>query len=303
MSQNNSLTLSQQKLMTFLACQRRFYLRYRARLPWPERPLPAEQETAVSLGHQFHQLLERHFLGLPVDTTQLENGRLHQWWSQFQTHPPPLPAGLRLPEVGLTVPLPSTNQPAADEPGPLLVGRFDLVVLGQTEAGEPAIHMYDWKTGRPQSVADLRHSWQTRLYLALAAEGGGALFHRQNLDMGSRALSPAAIRLTYWYVHAPDEPRTIGYSQAEHEQTWAELTAVSAQIEAGIVAETAVSVTPTDLPATLWPKTDEWATCTFCAYQAYCGRHKPATDAPLPTPEEDDDPTETAVWATDPHPV
>jgi CRISPR/Cas system-associated exonuclease Cas4 (RecB family) len=288
MSQNNLLTLSQQKLTTFLTCQRRFYLRYRANLPWPEPPLPAEQEASLELGQQFHQLLERHFLGLPVEASLGDNGRLRHWWSQFQTHPPDLPPGRRLPEAGLTVPL-------SGERYAVLVGRFDLVVLGQTAAGEPAIHIYDWKTGRPQPADDLRRSWQTRLYLALAAAGGHSLFGRSGK---AARVSAEAVRLTYWYVNAPDEPRTIGYSQAAHEQTWAELTAVAAQIQAKIAAETADS---TSSPDTHWPKTEDWSHCTFCAYRAYCGRQQAATHDQTSLPhDEEPDPTETAVWELEP---
>lgn len=284
MSQNNSLTLSQQKLTTFLTCQRRFYLRYRANLPWPEPPLPAEQEASLQLGQQFHQLLERHFLDLPVAEWLGENGRLRHWWSQFQSHPPDLPPGRCLPEIGLRVPL-------GDEQGTVLVGRFDLVVLGQTAAGEAAVHIYDWKTGRPQPLAQLRRSWQTRLYLALMVEGGQSLFHGTS---AAGRVSPEAVRLTYWYVTAPDEPQTISYSQAAHEQNWAELTAVAAQIQAQITAETSKQ------PAAPWPKTEDWSDCAYCAYRAYCGRQQAVTNQIDQAHDDEPDPTETAVWELEP---
>lgn len=286
MFSSNLLTLSQQKLTMFLTCQRRFYLRYRANLPWPEPPLPAEQEASLQLGQQFHQLLERHFLGLPVAESLGENGRLHHWWSQFQSHPPDLPPGQRLPEIGLRVPL-------GDEQATVLVGRFDLVVLGQTAMGHPAVHIYDWKTGRPQPVDELRRSWQTRLYLALMVEGGQSLF--DGTGAAGRVL-PEAVWLTYWYVNAPDEPRTINYSQAAHEQNWAELTAVAAQMQAQIAAETAVSN-----PDTHWPKTEDWSHCTYCAYRAYCGRQAAvAIDQTDHAHDDEPDPTETAVWELEP---
>jgi hypothetical protein len=309
MPMDDALTLGQNKLTTFLTCQRRFYLRYRARLPWPEPPLPAEQEEALSLGQQFHQLLERHFLGLPVADALGENGRLRHWWSQFQSHPPNLPPGKRLPEVSLTVPLDSVS----GERSPLLVGRFDLVVLGETKEGAPAVHIYDWKTGRPQPLAELRQSWQTRLYLALAVEGGRALFsvtdgrdsvNNDKLIVKSGQLAPETVQLTYWYVNAPDEPRTIGYSEAAHEQNWAELTAVAGQIMAGIEEEKTVfphQPLATGLPDPLWPKTENWSHCAFCAYQAYCGRQGAVADQTTsPVAEPEFDPAETAVWELEP---
>jgi hypothetical protein len=200
---DDALTLSQSKLTTFLTCQRRFYLRYRARLPWPEPPLPAEQEEALSLGQQFHQLLERHFLGLPVADALGENGRLRHWWSQFQNHPPDLPPGKRLPEASLTVPLApevSEQDSRFSGPVPLLVGRFDLVILSELADGKPAVHIYDWKTGRPQSLADLRQSWQTRLYLAMVVAGGESLFSLNREQAGTKGgrLAAEAVQLTYW---------------------------------------------------------------------------------------------------------
>jgi hypothetical protein len=325
MPMEDALTLSQSKLTTFLTCQRRFYLRYRARLPWPEPPLPAEQEAALALGQQFHQLLERHFLGLPVEEALGENGRLRHWWSQFQNQPPDLPSGKRLPEVSLTVPLVSAasgqdsvtsgqdSVTSGQDSGfggraPLLVGRFDLVVLAETPAGQPAVHIYDWKTGRPQPLAELRRSWQTKLYLALAAAGGGSLFSltgeqdSKKLKVDRGQLAPERVRLTYWYVNAPDEPRTIGYGRAAHEQNWAELTAVAAQIAAGIAEETAVfAPTMTGLPDTLWPKTEAWSHCAFCAYQAYCGRQGAVAAAtPPPVAEFEPDLDETTVWELEP---
>jgi hypothetical protein len=102
-------------------------------------------------------------------------------------------------------------------------------------------------------------------------------------------------------VNAPDEPRTIGYSQAEHEQNWAELTAVATQITTGIAEETAVSPQrPTSLPDTLWPKTDDWSHCAFCAYQACCGRQGAATGQTALAVADDADPTESAVWELEP---
>jgi hypothetical protein len=316
MPMDDALTLGQNKLTTFLTCQRRFYLRYRARLPWPEPPLPAEQEEALSLGQQFHQLLERHFLGLPVEEALGENGRLRHWWSQFQNHPPDLPPGKRLPEVSLTVPLGSVTgdrYSVIGERSPMLVGRFDLVVLGETKEGAPAVHIYDWKTGRPQPLAELRQSWQTRLYLALAAEGGRALFSvtsgqdsvdSDKLIVKSGQLAPETVELSYWYVNAPDEPRTIGYSQAAHEQNWTELTAVASQIMAGIKEEKGVfphQPLAIGLPDPLWPKTEDWSHCAFCAYQAYCGRQGAVADQTTsPVAEPEFDPAETAVWELEP---
>ncbi len=236
------ITLSRYKLQAFLACQRRFQLRYENMLPWPIAPQQPEQVEALAHGEQFHRLLERHFLGLPTDAAALPNP-LRSWWQTWQSHAPHIPAGRRLPEFRLTVPI--SQQ--------LLLGRFDLLVLGEDSA-----HIYDWKTERkPRSAAALRHDLQTRLYLALVAEGGTAL--------QQRAIPPENIHLTYWFVQEPTASVSFRYSHAEHDQNWADLNAVVTQIESKMA------------DPTHWPLTNDLRECGYCAYQLFCARPQATT--------------------------
>jgi hypothetical protein len=64
---NETLTLSQHKLKDLLACRRRFQLRYLEQLPWPIEPMYNQAQETRDLGQRFHQILHRHFLGLPVE--------------------------------------------------------------------------------------------------------------------------------------------------------------------------------------------------------------------------------------------
>ena len=237
------MVFSRYKLLTFLACRRRFQLRYLVQQPWPDAPQGDEWRLASERGLAFHKLLERHFLGLPPLPAEMgagEDRALRQWWQRFQEQGPVVPAGQRLPELTLMVPVGSH----------LLTGRFDLLVL----TGDGAAHIFDWKTERrPRSLAELAGDWQTRLYLALLAEGGEAL-------LPGRGLDPAQIRLTYWFVHDPAGGVTIGYNATEHAASWAGIRALVAQID-GQLAETAA-----------WPLTDDWGVCGRCAYQVLCGR-------------------------------
>lgn len=242
-----SLTLSRYKLSTFLVCQRRFQLRYLQRLPWPDAPLDARTETAVSRGQQFHQLLERHFLRLPIQAEAIEDDELRGWWEAFQRHMPVLPNGRFLPEMTLTIPIGQH----------LLTGRFDLLIAGE-QAGQPFAHVFDWKTGKARKTADLQQDWQTRLYLAMLAEGGGALMEN------GRSPAPEQISLTYWYVQQPDQPRTIRYNQAQHQQNWAELQTLVSNIEAHLASQE-------------WPLTPTLSHCQDCAYQLLCDRQQPGT--------------------------
>jgi len=240
---DESLNLSRARLETFLACQRRFYLRYRARLPWPAAPLDPQQETAAIRGQQFHLLLQRRFLNLDVDPDAIADEQLRNWWDAFVEQGPALPNGRYLPELQLSVPVGRC----------VLSGRFDLVVLGQTAGGAPFAHVFDWKTGSPQTADALRQAWQTRLYLALLAESRGALLKNGQI------LDPDQAALTYWYVSAPHSPRTLRYSRAAHAQNWAEVRQVVAAMQ-------------TQLARADWPLTDDWGQCRACAYQVICRR-------------------------------
>ncbi|MBK8987477.1 MAG: PD-(D/E)XK nuclease family protein [Chloroflexi bacterium] len=258
-----SLLLSQGKLAAFLTCQRRFYLRSLRHLPWPDTPLGDDSEESLVRGQQFHLVMERHFLGLAASPTDVPDGRIQQWWRAFQNHPPAVPPGNRLPEHRLTVPIGRH----------LLLGRFDLLVVGKAQAdGRPFAHIYDWKTGHPRRERDLRQDWQTRLYLALLAEGGAAL------GGNGRSPSPADVAITYWYAAEPDAPRTIAYSAAWHAQNWADIQAIVAQIDTALTQDN-------------WPLTDDWAACRQCAYQVYCGRQA-AGLSHLPPPDDAEAPDE-----------
>jgi len=236
------LTFSRGKLADFLACQRRYQLRYERRLAWPLGPLDARTAGALDRGRRFHQLLQRHFLGLPVAAPLDDEPELSRWWRLFQSQGPHLPAGRRLPEFSLTVPIGRH----------FLTGRYDLLITG-----ENGLFIYDWKTGtRPPAPDVLRDDLQTRVYLALAAEGAPALWR----DVRPEAIRSDSIRLTYWYASDPPETRSLVYDAAWHEENWAGLMALVDEIQHQLAAGG-------DLPLT-----DDLSQCRRCLYQVYCGR-------------------------------
>jgi hypothetical protein len=65
-------------------------------------------------------------------------------------------------------------------------------------------------------------------------------------------------------VSEPDKPRTIRYNQSWHEQNWAEIQQLVAQIESQLALDE-------------WGLTDDLGQCQVCAYQAYCGRQAAGT--------------------------
>lgn len=274
-----SLTLSRSGLTDFLACQRRFQLRYVTKMRWPQPPLEPAHKERMALGERFHQLVERHYLGFPIVAQDLDTQepQLRQWWDIFLAHAPTF--GTRgtskggaqrvLPEA--TVQIPVANGAHT------LLGRFDLLVV--TAVGE--LHLYDWKTGQPRTREALRTDWQTRLYLALAAQSGAAL--------GLPNLAPEQVRLTYWYVQEPELPRVLGYDTAVHQTNWAEIQHLISQIDAQIKS------VPTQES---WPLTPDLKTCAACLYQAYCGRA--ATPQLIADILEEREFWEDAPWQTEP---
>ncbi len=258
-----TLSLGRSSLETFLICRRRFRLRIVDRLPWPATPLDGDTETAVANGRAFHQQLERHFLQLRTDSAPADPA-LRQWWQAFQHSRLPLPDDARLlPELSLSVPLGSHH----------LVGRFDLLAISVSpDDGRYRAHIFDWKTSRPRAEATLRSDWQTRLYLALLAEGSQALFD----DDGATGIAPDDISITYWYVREPDTPRTLHYSSAWHADNWAELAGLLAQIDGELADESSAA----------WPLTDQLSHCRDCAYQVYCGRQAAGTAVVATDPDD-----------------
>lgn len=238
-----SLILSQQQIQDYLDCPRRFQLRHLDRLPWPDLPYPPDVEAAFSRGRLLHRLIERHFLGLPVDRAQIVDPLVAAWWDTFRAHAPAPTSGRLLPEASLTVPL-GNHQ---------LRGRFDLVLLEEDDDALQAT-VYDWKTSKPRDAAWLRRVWQTRLYLALLAEGGQALPGARG-----RRLDPDRIQMVYWYLDDPKQPVTVPYSRQWHAENWETLRATLAALDESLRTDQ-------------WPLTDDWSHCRYCAFQAYCGR-------------------------------
>jgi RecB family exonuclease len=246
-----SLVLSRAKIAAYLDCPRRFQLRYLERLPWPVAPGDEPAEEARQRGEQFHRLLQRYFLGLPVSDEVAADSHLNRWWSVFQKQGPQLPAGRPYPELTLTIPLGRH----------LLTGRFDLLILAADQ-----VHVFDWKTeARPRSEADLRQDLQTRLYLALLVQGGSAL---------GREITADQVKLTYWYVNQPDAAVTFTYTAAWHQANWTSLERLAGDIDALLEGEQ-------------WALTADLNQCDRCAYQVYCGRQTTTPDLADWEPEDD----------------
>ncbi len=230
---DETLVLSFSRLAAYLACQRRFQLRYLYKLLWPAPTIDPDREMRLLLGQAFHRMIHRHLIGLPVADQLAAEPELRVWWECFLANGPALPAGKRLPEITVTAPLGRH----------VLTGRFDLVIISQEK-----LYLFDWKSDRQRRTEKaLKDDLQSRVYLALAAEGTSAL---------GQEVEPEQISLTYWNVNDPERPVTIGYNKVEHDRNWRFLTELANRIEG----------------QALFPLTDDLAECRRCLFQIVCQR-------------------------------
>jgi hypothetical protein len=235
---SDPLTLTGYYLATFQACRRRFQLQVEEQFPWPVPPQDDRQRLAIARGQQFHQMAHRHFLGLPVAPAGGDPA-LDKWWRQFQEMVLPLPDGVCLPELTITVPLGRH----------LLSGRLDLLLLHENQA-----RIFDWKTAPLPAEQILRAEWQSLIYPALVVATGAAI------HPDGRSIAPQEVSLTYWSAVQPEESVRLSYSAAELERNWQQLLALAAEIDEARA-----------LPG-LWPLTNDLAVCSRCRYRVLCGR-------------------------------
>jgi CRISPR/Cas system-associated exonuclease Cas4 (RecB family) len=231
------VNLGRAKIVDYLACPRRFQLRYLERLPWPAGRQDPKGERARILGQRFHTVLHRHFLDIPQGDEVHSEPELLRWWRLFQTFEPQIPSGRLKPELSLTVPIGRLT----------LTGRFDLLIVISD-----GVCIFDWKTnGRARSTEELRRDLQSKIYLALVTESGNVL---------ERKVRPEEVTLTYWFATDPPVDVLITYGRREHTENWSYLRSIASEIESRLASKES------------WPLTDELEECSRCAFQILCGR-------------------------------
>jgi CRISPR/Cas system-associated exonuclease Cas4 (RecB family) len=237
---------SQNSLQDYADCPRRFQLRYLLRQPWPglaAEPV-AEYERQLELARRFHQLTQRHNLGMSEAnlTANIDDPDLRRWWRNYLESPPPnLPTGVRRPETTLSIPL----------SGHRLTARYDLLAL---QPGRRAV-VVDWKTNqrRPESNA-LATRLQTRVYRYVLIEAGTAL------NKGV-PISPEQVTMIYWFAEFPAQPEILPYDAAQYAADGAFLTDLVARI-AGYAKDGGEE----------WPLTPDERLCRFCNFRSLCER-------------------------------
>jgi hypothetical protein len=233
---------SQASLRDYLACPRRFQLRYLDRLAWPaiEAEPYLQHEQHLKQGALFHRLVEQKFKGIPEEilTSLAIENNLAEWWNAFLVYQAGLPDGRRLPEWTITVRL---GQYA-------LIAKYDLLI----PSADGNCNIYDWKTTTLRTKTDiLGNDIQTRLYLLMAVEAGDSL-------CGDAAFPPEKLSLYYWFAAFPREPERITYLNSKYQRDRSDILELVDQIA-------------TASPESFVLTADE-RQCRFCVYRSYCER-------------------------------
>ncbi len=238
-----AFSFSSSSLQDYADCARRFQLRYLMQQEWPAplaEPL-GEAEQADSLGRRFHRLLERHFLGLPIQRSELDPTFV-TWWDAFVSHPiPGLPTTVRRPEIRTTALI----------GGQRMAATYDL--LAYDPGGEAWI--IDWKTTKHRPTRTwLDHRLQSILYPLLLIESAPELI--------GYTLKPEQVRLVYWFAEYPEQSEVFSYSSQRRDQ--------DRHVIEGLVSK--LLATEGDV----WPLTMDTNRCRLCQYRSLCDRGKVA---------------------------
>jgi hypothetical protein len=247
-----SFQFSQASLQDFLDCQQRFNLHYRMGLRWPAIELePVEdQERRMALGKAFHQLVQQHTVGLPIERIERASRApdmapvLADWWQNYLVY---RPVDLFGGEDGHALVRSELTLTAFTGAYPLTV-RYDLLVV----VPEQRAIILDWKTSSrraPEQV--LAGRMQTRLYRFLLVEAGGSLNGGQQMD-------PEQVEMIYWFPEFPDSPARFPYSAVQYVEDEGYLAHLIEKI---------VAMGDGD-----FEMTDDKRQCRACMYRSYCDR-------------------------------
>ena len=204
------IPLSQGHLNLLAQCPRKFQHIY---LDQFASPISPEQQASQQWGTQFHQFMQQHELGLPIEPFLQEDPALNQCFTAFRQAAPEIltPA----PDRRAGQFRQSEHQRVLAIGNYLLVAIYDLLIADGTTA-----QILDWKTySRPRNQSWLQENWQTRLYPFVLAE--------------TSQYASDCISMTYWFIPPPGEsgargpvPQSLQFdgNSRRHEKTRQALT-------------------------------------------------------------------------------
>ncbi|MBN2557043.1 MAG: PD-(D/E)XK nuclease family protein [Anaerolineales bacterium] len=233
---------SQASLQDYVDCPRRFYLRYRLRLPWPAietAPFLLQEEHARQ-GRVLHRMIQQHLLGVPVEklTIQPETPDLERWWDHYCSFPlPDLPSDRR-PEFQLSAPLGNSR----------LLAKYDLLAI---EPGARYV-IVDWKTSLRRPLRDaLIDRLQTRVYRFLLVHAG------KPINSGV-PIYPEEVQMRYWFAEFPEDTIVIDYTEEQYRIDGDYLLDLVEEIGRRADDE--------------FHKTEQEKRCIYCRYRSLCAR-------------------------------
>jgi CRISPR/Cas system-associated exonuclease Cas4 (RecB family) len=181
-------SISQQHLQLWTTCRRKFCHTF---LDEINLPVAHELVEKLTLGKQFHLLVQQHQLDMDVSQMYTADSTLCQWFQSYLEHPPQMITGQKFAEHKRSVRFNGTT----------LTAVYDLVILGNVSA-----QIIDWKTHQnPVPLPILAEQWQTKLYLFILRE--------------TTSYAPEQISMTYWFANALPNCKTvtIPYSASQHQ--------------------------------------------------------------------------------------
>jgi CRISPR/Cas system-associated exonuclease Cas4 (RecB family) len=236
------INYSQSNLQTYIACPRKFELKYILKRVWPaiqSEPI-LQLEDLMRQGNQFHLMVQQYFSSVDPDliSQQIKNNSLKNWWNSFLAFSNQISDYTNQSEINIS----------ANLDGKRIIGVFDL--LSYSNNGKFII--IDWKTNQHKPPKKfLEQQIQTRLYPLLLTLSG------QQWNKNER-ISPSQIEMIYWFSNDPESPESFLYSEQQHEQDKEYFTQLINQIETTKIGE--------------FPLTTNEKLCNFCQYRSLCNR-------------------------------
>jgi predicted RecB family nuclease len=190
------IRLSQGQLNLLERCPRQFQHSYLEQLYSPIKP---ENEENLTLGSQFHLLMQQREMGLPIENVLVDNPQLQTWMQSFTDVAPEILTSAGGREVFRE----SEHYRTLKVGNYVLAVIYDLLIADNFQA-----QILDWKTyPKPPNQKFLEKNWQTRLYLYVLAE--------------TSEYQPENISMTYWFIQSDAKPESLKftYNNLLHEQT------------------------------------------------------------------------------------